>query len=192
MAKSVSTLFKAWLSDLATVISKLHSSDRLVIYTDGAFWNSMAKGSFSFTCYHHGIWSDVFDWCPAGSSFDSEIAAIESAIQWVCTRGLRDPILFIDNKAALTSFLDTRVRSSHMATIRINAILMDYLSTQPTSFTLRYCPSHSGIEGNDRADRLTKQGATMAPIVPPRILVSNFISDHIKRMNLHWRILASS
>ena len=159
---------------------------------DGAFWNSAAKGSFSFTCYHRGIWSDVFDWCPAGSSFDSEIAAIESAIQWVCIRGLRDPILFIDNKAALTSFLDTRIRSSHMATIRINGILMDYLLTQPTSVTFRYCPSHSGIEGNERADRLTKQGAAIAPIVPPRILVSNFIGDHIKRMNLHWRILASS
>ena len=190
--KKGSSLFKAWLSDLTAAISKLHSTDRPVIYTDGAFWNSTAKGSFSFTCYHRSTWTDVFDWCPAGSSFDAEIAAIESAIQWVCTRGLRDPILYIDNKAALTSFLDTRVRSSHMATIRINCTLMDYLSSQPTSITLRYCPSHSGIEGNDRADRLTKQGAAIAPLVPPRILVSNFISDHVKRMSLHWRILAAS
>ena len=100
--------------------------------------------------------------------------------------------MFIDNKAALTSFLDTRVRSSHMATIRINSALMDYLSTQPTTITLRYCPSHSGIEGNDRADHLTKQGAAIAPLVPPRILISNFVGNHIKRMTLHWRILASS
>ncbi|KAF8651169.1 hypothetical protein AX14_008490 [Amanita brunnescens Koide BX004] len=190
--KKGSSLFKAWLSDLAKTISKLHSSDRPIIYTDGAFWHSSAKGSFSFTCHHRGTWFDIYDWCPAGSSFDSEIAAIESAIQWVCTRGLRDPILFIDNKAALTSFLDTRIRSSHMATIRINTILMDYLTTHPTRITFQYCPSHSGVEGNERADRLTKLGAAIAPIVPPRILISNFISDHIHRMNLHWRILAAS
>ncbi|KAF8623810.1 hypothetical protein AX14_011898, partial [Amanita brunnescens Koide BX004] len=88
--------------------------------------------------------------------------------------------------------LDTRIRSSHMASIRINAILMDYLNTHPTRFTFQYCPSHSGVEGNERANQLTKLGATIAPTVPPRILVSNFINDHIQRMNLHWRILAAS
>ncbi|KAF8697726.1 hypothetical protein AX14_001266 [Amanita brunnescens Koide BX004] len=190
--KKGSSLFKAWLSDLTATIQKLHSSGRPVLYTDGAYWNTSSKGSFSFTCFHRGIWTDIYDWCPAGSSFDSEIAAIESAIQWVCIRGLRDPIMFIDNKAALTSFLDTRIRSSHMATIRINAILAEYLTTRPTHFTFQYCPSHSGVEGNERADRLTKLGAAIAPIVPPRILISNFISDHIRRMNLHWRVLAAS
>ena len=79
-----------------------------------------------------------------------------------------------------------------MATIRINMILMDYLTTHPTRITLQYCPSHSGIEGNERADRLTKLGAAIAPTVPPRLLVSNFISDHIQRMNLHWCVLAAS
>ena len=175
-----------------TAISTLHSSGRPVIYTDGAFWQSTAKGSYSFTCYHQGIWTDISNWCPAGSSFDSEIAAIEHAIQWACVQGLDDPVFFIDNKAALCSFLDTRIRSSHMATIRINQILMDRLSTHPTRMTFRYCPSHSVIEGNDRTDRLTKTGAAIAPHVPPRLLLSNFISDHAKRMTLHWRILASS
>ncbi|KAF8630245.1 hypothetical protein AX14_011022 [Amanita brunnescens Koide BX004] len=79
-----------------------------------------------------------------------------------------------------------------MATIRINSALMDRFTTTPTHMTFRYCPSHSGIEGNDRADRLTKTGAAIAPIVPPRILISNFVSDFTKKMTLHWRILASS
>ncbi|KAF8685346.1 hypothetical protein AX14_004030 [Amanita brunnescens Koide BX004] len=155
--KKGSSLFKAWCSDLAVSISALHSSGRPVIYTDGAYWNKTARGAFSFTCYHQGTWHDFFNWCPAGSSFDSEITAIEQAIQWACVRELVNPIFLIDNKAALTSFLDTRIRSSHMASIRINSILMDRFTSHPTtSFTFRYCPSHSNIEGNDRADRLTK------------------------------------
>ncbi|KAF8690086.1 hypothetical protein AX14_003125 [Amanita brunnescens Koide BX004] len=101
-------------------------------------------------------------------------------------------IFFIDNKAALSSFLDTRVRSSHMATIRINGMLMDHMSSSPTRMTFRYCPSHSGIDGNERTDRLTKRGAAIAPITPPRILLSNFVHDYTKCLTTHWRVLAAS
>ena len=187
--KKGSSLFKAWLRDLATSISSLHSSDRHVIYTDGAYWNKSARGAHSFTAFYGGTWQDHSDWCPAGSSFDSEIVAIEVAIQWACINRLANPVFFVDNKAALTSFLDTRVRGSQMSCIRISQMLQDYLSTSSSTFSFRYCPSHSGIEGNERADRLTKLGAAIAPISPPRILLSNFINDYRKRMTLHWRIL---
>ena len=190
--KKGSSLFKAWCSDLSKSISALHSSDRPIIYTDGAFWNKTARGAFSFTCYHKGNWHDFYNWCPAGSSFDAEIAAIEQAIQWACVQNLVDPVFYIDNKAALISFLDTRVRSSHMATIRINSILLDrFTSPNPTTFTFRYCPSHSGIEGNDRADRLTKLGAALAPDILPRLLLSNFVNDHTRRLTAQWQLLSS-
>ena len=105
--KKGSSLFKAWCSDLAITISVLHSSGRPIIYTDGAFWNKTACSTFSFTCYHQGTWHDFFNWCPAGSSFDAEIAAIEQAIQWACIKKLVDPMFFINNKAVLVSFLHT-------------------------------------------------------------------------------------
>ena len=79
-----------------------------------------------------------------------------------------------------------------MSCIRINKILQDYLATSSSTFTFRYCPSHSGIEGNERADRLTRLGATIAPVSPPQILLSNFINDYTRRMTLHWRILFST
>ena len=50
--KKGSSLFKAWLSDLANSIALLHSSDQLIIYTDGAYWNKSAHGAYSFTVYH--------------------------------------------------------------------------------------------------------------------------------------------
>ncbi|KAF8623802.1 hypothetical protein AX14_011900 [Amanita brunnescens Koide BX004] len=80
-----------------------------------------------------------------------------------------------------------------MSCIRISEILKDFFTNNAHSnFTFRYCPSHSGIEGNERADQLTKRGATIAPVNPPRILLSNFINDYTKRMTLHWRILFAS
>ena len=77
------------------------------IYTDGAFWNKTTHGAYSFTCYRNGTWSNFFSWCPAGSSFDTEIVAIEEAVQWACIQNLDGPLFFIDNKAALSSFLNT-------------------------------------------------------------------------------------
>ena len=107
--KKGSSVFKAWLRDLTESISSLHSSGRPILYTDGAYWNKTARGAQSFTCFRNGAWEDFSDWCPAGSSFDAEIVAIETAIQWACTKQLSDPVFFVDNKAALNSFLDTRV-----------------------------------------------------------------------------------
>ena len=79
-----------------------------------------------------------------------------------------------------------------MASIRINSILMDRFSSHPTtSFTFRYCPSHSNIEGNDRADQLTKRGAALAPDVPPRLLLSNFINNNTSRLTTQWQLLTS-
>ena len=190
--KKGTSLFKAWLSDLAKSIAQLHSSNRTIIYTDGAHWNKTARGAYSFTVFHNNHWQDFFGWCPAGSSFDAEIVAIEEAVQWACVQLINNPIFFIDNKAALSSFLDTRVRPSQMATIRISEILKDRLVNSQSSFSFRYCPSHSGIDGNDRADRLTKCGAAMAPITPPRLLLSHFVNDFTKRMTVHWRILFAS
>ncbi|KAF8643277.1 hypothetical protein AX14_009581, partial [Amanita brunnescens Koide BX004] len=190
--KNSSSLFKAWLSDLAKSIALLHSSGRTVIYTDGAYWNKTARGAYSFTVFNDGLWQDFSGWCPAGSSFDAEIVAIEEAVQWACVQKIDDPIFFIDNKAALSSFLDTRVRPSQMATIRISEILKDRLVHSQSSFSFRYCPSHSGIDGNDRADQLTKRGATIAPITPPRLLLSHFVNNFTKRMTTHWQILFTS
>ena len=90
-------------------ILELHSSGRHVIYTDGAFWNKSSHGSYSFTVFHHNTWTDFFGWCHAGSSFDAEITALEEAIQWACIQKIDDPFFLVDNKAALSSFLDTWV-----------------------------------------------------------------------------------
>ena len=191
--KKGSSSFKAWLRDLTLSISTLHTSGRPILYTDGAFWNKLARGAHSFSCFRNGTWEDFSGWCPAGSSFDAEVVAIETAVQWACTEQLTDPVFFIDNKAALNSFLDTRVRCSQMSCIRISEILKDFFTNNAHSnFTFRYCPSHSGIEGNERADQLTKRGAAIAPVNPPRILLSNFINDYTKRMTLHWCILFAS
>ncbi|KAF8637519.1 hypothetical protein AX14_010293 [Amanita brunnescens Koide BX004] len=116
-----------------------------------------------------------------------------SSFQDVIVQRIEDPIFFVDNKAVLTSFLDLDTHSSQLSSIRINMLLQEYLSSSTSStISFAYCPSHEGVEGNERADRLTKHGAAMGPTPPIRILRSNFINEFKRDMSLHWRILAKS
>ena len=190
--KRASKHFQGWVRDLKTKILTLEQDGRHLLFTDGAYWNKSSRGSYAFTVYHQSTWHDSFGWCPAGSSFDAEIAALEEAIAWATTNKIADPIFFIDNKAVLKSFLDLTTHSSQLASIRINILLHDFLSTTSSTMSFAYCPSHEGINGNERADHLTKSGAAMGPTIPIRILRSNFINEFKRDMSRHWRILAQS
>ncbi|KAF8678491.1 hypothetical protein AX14_004719 [Amanita brunnescens Koide BX004] len=123
---------------------QLIRDNRTVIFSDGAFWSKSSRASYAFSAHHNRSWHDVSGWCPAGSSFDAELAALEEALQWVVVRQIADPVFFVDNKSVLTSFLDLDTHSSQMASIRINLLLHDYLPAMPSStISFAYCPSHA-------------------------------------------------
>ena len=181
--------FKAWVRDLKMEIEQLHSEPHIVaIYTDGAFHHNDYRAAFAFTIFHGGLWYDQYDWCPAASSFDAELRAIESALTYVTTRtACTHATLFVDNKAAANALFNFNVKSSQMSVIRINMLLNAWLSGDPLrSLVVRFTPSHEGITGNERADELTKAGLRLCPTNPPLILRSHFLSQHKRRAEHDW------
>ena len=190
--KRSSKHFDSWVRDFKTKIETLSRDNRTLIFSDGAYWTKSSRASYAFTTLHDSEWHDYYGWCPAGSSFDSEITALEEAIQWAIVRRVPNPIFFIDNKSVLLSFLNLDTHSSQLSSIRINILLKDYLSATNYVISFAHCPSHVGIAGNERADRLTKKGAAMGPTLPLKILRSNFIGQFKRDMTKHWRILAKS
>ncbi|KAF8665534.1 hypothetical protein AX14_006588, partial [Amanita brunnescens Koide BX004] len=184
--------FKAWVKDLKAEIEQLHTKPRSVtIYTDGAFHHSNFKAAFAYTAYHNDkrFWHDHYDWCPAASSFNAELRAIEAALEYAATRTSHTHVtLIIDNKAAATSLFNFDVKSSQMAIVRINALLDAWLSEDAQrSLTIRFAPSHEGIDGNEHADQLTKSGLERCPTNPPHILRSHFLSDHRRHAEHDWQ-----
>ncbi|KAF8661938.1 hypothetical protein AX14_007156 [Amanita brunnescens Koide BX004] len=146
--KRASKLFDGWVRDLKSKINTLVNDNRSVIFSDGAYWSKSSRASYAFTVHHDSSWHDISGWCPAGSSFDAEIAALEEAIQWVTVRRIQDPIFFIDNKSVLTSFLDLDTHSSQTASIQINILLHDFFSTTSSSMSFAYCPRISSGNSN--------------------------------------------
>ena len=150
----------------------MHTRPRSVtIYTDGAFHHSNFKAAFAYTAYQNETctWHDCYGWCPAASSFDAELRAIETTLEYATTRTSYDHMsLIIDNKAAATSLFNFDIKSSQMAVVRINLLLDSWLSNDAQqSLMIRFAPSHEGIDGNERADRLTKSGLELCPTNPP-------------------------
>ena len=190
--KKGTTIFKAWVKDLKQEIEQLHNEPHVVaIYTDGAFHHNDYKAAFAFTIFQDGSWYDQYDWCPAASSFDAELRAIESALAHATTRtACIRAILFIDNKAAANALFNFDVKSSQMSVIRINMLLDAWFSEDPRrSLTVRFTPSHQGITGNERADELTKAGLRLCPTNPPLILHSHFLSQYKRRAEHDWQRL---
>ncbi|KAF8686575.1 hypothetical protein AX14_003852 [Amanita brunnescens Koide BX004] len=99
--KKASKFFKAWVRNLKTETQTLHSLQDLVVYTDGAYHHADNRASYAVCTTWHSTWSDFTDWCPAALSFDSEMRAIEKAIEIITSSNARRTHLFCDNKAAV-------------------------------------------------------------------------------------------
>ncbi|KAF8703071.1 hypothetical protein AX14_014237 [Amanita brunnescens Koide BX004] len=189
--KSAKT-FKAWVENLQKDLQALQQvPDSILIFTDGAYHHSDHRAAYAYTyaTQEDATWHEAFGWCPAASSFDTEICAIENALEHAITRTCHAKVtLVIDNKAAANALFNFGVQSSQMAIVRINNLLSPWLSEDPLRhLTIRFAPSHHGINGNERADRLTKAGLRLCPTNPPKIMRSHFISQQRAANELQWQ-----
>ena len=188
--KKVSKLFKAWVENLKTETKALHSSQDLVVYTDGAYHHADNRASYAVCTIWNHSWNDYTDWCPSASSFDSELRAIEKAIEVITSSKARRAHLFCDNKAAANAIFNFGVKSSQMSVIRINHLLIDWLAADlDNELHVRFAPGHNGIEGNERADALTKTGLEKCPTQPLPILRSHFVNNYKREQSDAWTCL---
>ncbi|KAF8653418.1 hypothetical protein AX14_008304 [Amanita brunnescens Koide BX004] len=192
--KKTTKTFKAWVENLQKDLQALHQvPDSIVIYTDGAYHHSNHRAAYAYTYSigNQGTWHESFGWCPAASSFDAEVRAIENALEHATTRTTYSKItLVIDNKAAANALFNFSVQSSQMSIVHINNLLTPWLSEDSRRhLTIRFALSHQGIDGNKRADRLTKARLELCPTNPPMILRSHFISQQRLANKQRWQEL---
>jgi ribonuclease HI len=179
--------FMLWLKDE-------EAKGTTMVYTDGSFIREKHRGSYGVCISEQQRWiHDHSDWCAAASSYDSKLAALESAIQWISTHRRHATCICIasDNKSVITSFLDMSAHSSQTSSLCINLALLDLFSANPNiSIHLTHCPSHSSIPGNERADKLATIGGGLLP-PPTSTLRANFLNNYVQNMDLWWKSQAS-
>jgi ribonuclease HI len=111
-------------------------------------------------CIPLGKWSTVFQ---------AEVTAIEMTAQTLRQLGKKDrEILFlVDNQAAITAL------GSNMTGSRLVASCREALThlAEQNQVTIAWVPGHSGIEGNEEADAMAKEGTRVTleyarPLLP--------------------------
>jgi ribonuclease HI len=122
--------FNKWKEEFQAWLRNEEQTGMTMIFTDGSYQKT-GKGAYGICVSEHHQWiHDHSDWCAAASSYDSELAAIESAIQWICMHRCDADNICIasDNKSIISSFLDMSVHSSQTTSLHINLALLDLFS----------------------------------------------------------------
>jgi len=132
--------------------------------------------------------------CPAASSYNAEIVALSMVLEWLMRNQdrVRTTLwIFIDNKGVIQGGLNMDVHSNQMESVWINLHLLHLLSeTQLSKVYLTYCPSHMGIEGNERADDMASRTSPNAR--GPVMLKQHFTEEKRCVMDEKWRMGVST
>ena len=130
------------------------------------------------------------------SVFTAELVAIKLGVEWIMQseqRGSlednRSVVIFTDSLSSLQS-LDSQESESRPNLVRETLALFNELKSQ---VTVVWIPGHSGIKGNDLADRLAKE-ALDRPAVD--IIVSNEAQEAfdavdsyiLQKWQKHWDV----
>jgi ribonuclease HI len=126
--------------------------------------------------------------------FDVELQAIYECLRTcyhhLCWDGLhrRRIHIFTDNQAAITRTTHLTRGPRQETTPLIHEIAMDINNTGST-IMVHWVPGHTGIPGNDEADALAKQAASMEPSTPsPYLFIYLFIYFSLTLATLRlWR-----
>ncbi|XP_028161440.1 uncharacterized protein LOC114353581 [Ostrinia furnacalis] len=146
--------------------------DSLIWYTDGSKMNS-GTGA--------GVYSKQSEHSESLGRFATVFQAETYAIIMCAVRNIeqahkkRDIYILSDSQAALKAIASVRVGSR----LVLEAILALNKLGRHNRVTLMWVPGHTGIEGNERADSLARQGSEAAPIGPEPIVPLSMSTLHM-------------
>jgi ribonuclease HI len=185
--KKGSESFKPWLAAYKQWMSNKMKT-QVIFFTDGAFWQRKRRGVAACVYWNNEQWSEEKrEWCTAASSFDAELAACEIAITWLLQHtDIKSATIITDNKAAINALFDTNTHSNQNTSIRICMAARDWLSQSPEhTLHISWCPSHTGITGNEHVDRLANREKDES--VAPAMLRKHFVQGAKLQAQQWWK-----
>ena len=155
--------------------------NRHEIYTDGSVKDEEAG------C---GIYSEEFQLCahlPKGTSvFTSELTAIYYAIKYIQNKE-GNYIIYSDSFSALSVLRNVSKTNNYVA----HKIYQEMIKLPPNKLLFEWIPSHVGIHGNEKADKLAQKGTKVArvnnsplPIQELKAKINQFI---YKKWQQYWQ-----
>ncbi len=173
-----------WIrTSLQPRINQAHNDpNTIVIYTDGSASQDGTNSSSGFVAYYPE-WTTLTEqakWAGRGFSFDAELIAIMDSLTYLISNSLASYHLhiFTDSESVAKALFKTK--SGRQQLISVNSTLRKwFLLSERNHLHISYCPSHMGVEGNERVDRLI---ADIGP--PPQASPSSFTSFSFEKRRI--------
>ena len=137
------------------------------VYTDGSAFKATTNAGLGVIIYHpDGQKKEIINPCGSfASNNDAEKLAINSTMTHLNNTFNIDPhskadiVIFTDSLTTLQKLENGTDASKEIAEIRRN--IDHIMKRHKTEVYLQWIPSHIGIKGNEIADQLAKQGASL-------------------------------
>ncbi|CUS06679.1 unnamed protein product, partial [Tuber aestivum] len=146
-----------------TLLNSLDNSENLVLYTDGSELQNGGVGAGVVMMHGGGIVGRWRVGLGCGMKvYDGELVGIASALTEASRSSLsfKHILVFTDNQAAISNSHRLSPHPGQQISQQIQQLTKDLLSSDlDIQLHLSWVPSHTGIQGNDEADRLAKQAA---------------------------------
>lgn len=162
---------KAADQHMAEVRQLLADPSNLVIYTDGSLTRKavFTRVGAGTVLYHLGqeVGNKILGLGGHAEVFDGEMAALAMGINMATNYTNDHPSIthfhfYVDNSSAASSIFNPRPTGGQSYAHSFYQLASRFLDANSTNrISVRWCPSHCGIRGNERADRLAKQATTL-------------------------------
>ncbi|KAF5331408.1 hypothetical protein D9611_011845 [Ephemerocybe angulata] len=103
--------------------------------------------------------------------YDGEMAALAMGIRlatgYARTTNISHLHFYADNSAAISSIADPKPTGGQQYAHTFHQLACTFLDSNPNNtISVKWCPGHSGIPGNERADRLAKRATDLSRTSP--------------------------
>ena len=133
-------------AEIEATISEVSGPDDVIVFTDGSVKRG-EKSGWAFTARVNGI--TVSEGSGAvemtASSMAMEVKAVTEALQFLATSAYKKAVIVTDSMSTLQ-----KIQKGMLYSDWIDLIKRSELQT----ITWLFCPGHSGVQGNERADEL--------------------------------------
>jgi ribonuclease HI len=147
---------------------------KLLFFCDGSrmLHNEKERSGYGVVCYREGRMIESFSMGAGKHStvFDAEMFALAHAAKKArdihAAGGISSIHFFTDSSSAASMIVDPTVHPAQLASIIFIRHISHVLSTYPSPLiTLEWSPGHSGVTGNEEADKVAKAGITNPSIL---------------------------
>ena len=154
-------------AEVKAIIEEVSRPGDVIVYTDGSVQRGLKSGwAFSATASGRTMGEGSGAFKQTTSSMSMEIHAISQALLWLQNQPFAHAVMATDSMSTLE-----KVRCGQLYADWVEPLRNSHLK----KLTWLFCPGHSGVRGNERADRLAgsaQPGEDRLILDPPAVIKS--------------------